>query len=127
MARRIMNLLVVCLITASLCMLCVESAKSTHHAQAKHIKEAAHQASHQQASFEERVQTLRKMAAAAEKTTLNIIESLDDLDDLELTQLRIPKRALAQAVGVYGGHRRSLATYPSVDGARRTLMTYPPV
>lgn len=63
-------------------------------------------------AFDRGVRDLRRLAAAEARTTLQIIESLDEMDDLDLAQLRVPKRALraathGRALGQYGGRALS--------------------
>lgn len=76
------------------------------------------------ASFNEKLQHLRKLAATEQGATRDLIESLDELDDIELTQLRVPKRALMQdgSAPAYGGRRKmhQAGTYPGAK--RRSLL-----
>ncbi len=62
-------------------------------------------------SFANRVREMRKRALLQQQVPSHIVESLDTMDDVELSMLQIPKRALTTA-----------PTYPpTLDGA-----TYPP-
>ena len=51
--------------------------------------------------FAERIKDLRRTGAVETEHTRKLIESLDTIDDIELTALRIPKRILS-AKGTYG-------------------------
>jgi len=51
--------------------------------------------------FAERIQDLRRTGAIETEHTRKLIESLDTVDDIELTALRLPKRSLI-AKGAYG-------------------------
>lgn len=53
-------------------------------------------------SFAGRIRHLRREAGMEAEHARTLIESLDTIDDVELQQLRLPKRALRQAP-VYGG------------------------
>ena len=55
-------------------------------------------------SFSERIEDLRRVGAKETSAlTRKLIESLDTMDDMELTALRIPKRSMLRTTVAYGG------------------------
>lgn len=77
---------------------------------------------HGSSSFTDRLEAMRKLAAAERQDlSRRLVEQLDTLDDLDLTQLRVPREALSSdgslGGGVYGSYGVGAGVYGAYGAA----------